>query len=248
MTMKNCCLTLYLIICLSVSATAQQGRDKLIDVDFNQANISTVVTDLSSKTGYHFYYDPVQLDSLRVTLTLRQAPLHTVLDKMFEKTVYRYVITDQQEVILTKGLQISIDVDVSGDNRPTQTPADNALTDDNKLKTTPGASSENKLYIVGNPNSRSKGKVTLAGYIRDVSSGEAVINTSIYEPETHTRVTTDQFGYYAITLPVGRYVLSIKAPAMRDARRQVALYANGNLNIDMQQQVITLKEVKISAD
>src|ERR1700758_3256354 len=133
MTMKTSCLTLYLIICLSVSATAQQGRDKLIDVDFNQANISTVATDLSSKTGYHFYYDPAQLDSLRVTLTLRQAPLHTVLDKMFEKTVYRYVITDQQEVILTRGLQISIDVDVSGDNRPTQTPADNALTDDNKL-------------------------------------------------------------------------------------------------------------------
>lgn len=250
--MRVYCLTLYLIICMSAWANAQSGLDKLIDVDFTQANISTVVTDLSSKTGYHFYYNPADFDSLKVTLQVNQKPLKVELDKMFEKTHYHYVVTDQQEVILTKNLQISIDVWGLADNninKPEEIQADNAISGEaDKAKITPGATSESKLYVIGNPNSRPKGKVTLAGYVRDISSGEAAINTNIYEPETRTRVSTDQFGYYSITLPAGRYVLSIKAPSMRDTRRQIALYANGNLNIDMKEQVIALKEVKVSAE
>ncbi|MBS1533427.1 MAG: carboxypeptidase-like regulatory domain-containing protein [Bacteroidetes bacterium] len=241
------CLALYLILCLSAWARAQETPGKLIDLDYNQATITTVASDLSAKTGYHFYYDPAQFDSLRVTLTIRQQTLSSVLYKMFDKTNYHFVITGEQEVILTKNLQISMDVG-QGDNNPAPNLAESPGNETEQQKITPGATSENKLYSIGNPNSHFKGRVTLAGYIRDASSGEAVIGTSIYEPETRTRVTTDQFGYYSITLPAGRYVLSIRAPSMKDTRRQVALYGNGNLNIDMQQQVIALKEVKISAD
>ena len=49
-------------------ANAQDGDKKLISVDFHQAKIEQFVSDLESKTGYHFYYDPAQFDSLKVTL------------------------------------------------------------------------------------------------------------------------------------------------------------------------------------
>ena len=251
--MKNYYLTLLLIIRLSVWAQAQQSQTNLIDVDYNQAGISQIVNDLKSKTGFHFYYNPTQFDSLRVTLTLHQKPLNAILDKVFEKTSFHYVITDQQEVILTKDLQISMDIiaSESTDNKLAPSPADNTITDytsPNETKVSSGASSENKLYTVGNPNSHPKGKVIMTGYVRNINSGEAIVGASIYEAEVHTRVITDQFGYYSIALPPGRHVLSIKAPAMRDTRRNIALYANGSLNIDMKEQVISLKEVKISAE
>ena len=249
--MRKYYLALFLVIRLSAWVCAQQSQSKLIDVDFNQAGISQIVSDLQSKTGFHFYYNPAQFDSLRVTLSLRQKPLNIILDKVFEKTTYYYVITDQREVILTKNLRISADTTGYADIRPIPPPTDNPVTDfanTNDTKTISGASSENKLYTVGNPNSHPKGKVTMAGYVRDVSSGEAVVSASIYEAETRIRAVTDQFGYYSITLPVGRHTLSIKAPAMRDTRRYIALYANGSLNIDMKEQVISLKEVKISAE
>ena len=58
---------IYLVICflsiLSGFAYAQQNN-RLIDVDFKQAGISGVVSDLQLKTGYRFYYDPAQFDSL----------------------------------------------------------------------------------------------------------------------------------------------------------------------------------------
>src|SRR5947208_1604046 len=115
--MRKYYLALLLIIGLSVLAQAQQGQRTPIDVDYNQAGISQVVNDLQSKTGFHFYYNPVQFDSLRVTLTLRQQNLNVILNKMFEKTNFHYVITDQQEVILTKDLQISMYMAENSDNK-----------------------------------------------------------------------------------------------------------------------------------
>jgi len=247
--MKKLCLTLIIIITSAISALAQQGG--LIDVDYHQANISEVTTDLKSKTGYRFYYEPAQFDSLRVSVTLHQQPLKTVLDKIFAKTTYYYLVTDDQEVILTKNIRINPEVATFSDQKassaafnPDINPANNV----NPEKAAAGASSENKLYIIGSANNRAKGNVTLAGYVRDASSGESVIGATISETEAHTRISTDQFGFYSITLPTGRHVLNIKAPAMKDTRRQIALYTSGRLNIDMQQQVISLKEVKISAE
>ncbi|MGZ3822090.1 MAG: hypothetical protein ACXVB6_15970, partial [Mucilaginibacter sp.] len=82
--MKKICLAFYILFSITSIVYAQQTTDKLIDVDFKQANISTVVSDLKLKTGYHFYYNPVQFDSLSVTLKANQKPLSEVLDKIFE--------------------------------------------------------------------------------------------------------------------------------------------------------------------
>ena len=43
-------------------------------------------------------------------------------------------------------------------------------------------------------------------------------------------------------------MLSVRGLGMRDTRRQIILYSDGKLNIEMQEQVNSLKEVKISAD
>ena len=248
---KTSLILISFFFCLSFASAQQVG--KLIDVDFKQAGISQVVTDLQSKTGYHFYYDPAQFDSLKVTITTSQKPLAYILTKIFEGTKYHYFISDQQEVIFTKNFQISADqyLDATAE-KPAPIPpglqvTDEGTSDEPKKITT--ASSENKLYSIGNPANRTKaGNVVLAGYIRNINSGEAIAGASVYEPLTHTGVATNQFGYYSISLPKGRHTLTIKAASMRDTKRQVALYADGELNVDMAEQVIALKGVKISAE
>jgi len=247
--MKKAILAFY-IVC-SLSFAYAQNSVRLIDVDFKQAGISQIVTDLKLKTGFTFYYDPVQLDSLKVTLTVNQKPLTVVLDKIFENSPYHYVITGQDEVILTKNSRIVTELAAGFfDNKPGQENQPAVLPDfaGTDQKKTVAATSENKIYEIGARNNLTKGNVTLAGYIRNVNSGEPIIGASIYEPVTKTGAGTDQFGYYSINLPRGRHTLVIKAAGMRDARRQIALYTSGALNIQMQEQVISLKEVKVSAE
>jgi len=85
-------------------ANAQDDK-KLISVNFQQAKIEQVVSELESKTGYHFYYNSVQFDSLKVTVQVNQVPLETVLNAAFNKTDFHYAISGQQ-VFLTKGREI----------------------------------------------------------------------------------------------------------------------------------------------
>jgi len=98
-----------LIICLLFVKvlSAQNTSGKIVSVNYQHINVRQLVSDLEGKTGYYFYFDPMQFDSLKVTLQLSDAPLEKVLDAAFVNTAYHYAIdVQQQQVFLTKGKQI----------------------------------------------------------------------------------------------------------------------------------------------
>ena len=107
----------------------------------------------------------------------------------------------------------------------------------------------NKLFSVGErtPNPR-PGNVSLAGYVRDTKTGEPLVGASVVVDQSHAGVATDQYGYFSLTLSRGRHVLYIQSIGMRDTRRQVQVNADGRLNIDMQGQVLALRNVVISSE
>lgn len=249
--------TFLISICLFLflqMATAQQNGTKLISINVQQANITQFVTELESKSNYHFYYDRSQFDSLKVTLQVSNKPLENILDMAFKGTDYHFSVTAQQQVFLTKGRQIRTDLAPGFAETASLVPANkqnNAVADytDDRDKKVAEATTENKIYEIGTrTNSIKGGNATLSGYIRNIKSGEAVVGASIFVAATKTGVATDQFGYFTISLPRGRHTLNIRGLGMRDTRRQIILYTDGKLNIEMQEQVNSLKEVKISAD
>lgn len=252
--MKKFYLFFYCLLGLSLFSRAQSGAQKLIDVNFQQATISQLVSELETKTGYYFYYEAAQFDSLRVTVQLNQVTLKTVLDAAFKNTLYKYAITPQQQVLLTKGLAIQTQLASGFFNNKSVAPGEKitaptadytvALAEKQEVE----ATSENKTYEIGIRGTSKTGAVTLAGYVRDVKSGEPVIGASIYIAALKTGIATDQFGYYSLNLPRGPHTLLVRGLGMKDTRRQVVLNTDGKLNIEMQEQVTTLKEVKISAE
>ncbi|WP_419700084.1 carboxypeptidase-like regulatory domain-containing protein [Mucilaginibacter sp. NFX135] len=241
---------------------AQQNTAVSISVNFHQATIGQFVTELEAKTGYYFYYNPIQFDSLKVSVDVNNKPIETVLDLAFKNTDFHYAITSQHQIFLTRGREIQIRLPAGFfENKPGTTPSitnqsksvstNAAVADftDEKEKKVPEATTENKLYEIGiKTNTIQPGKATLSGYVRDGKSGESVVGASIYVTNTKTGVATDQFGYFTIVLPKGRQILSVRGIGMRDTRRQIILYSDGKLIIEMQEQVTSLKEVKISAE
>ena len=232
---------------------AQQSNIKLISVNFQNANAEQFVSDLESKTGFNFFYDPIKFDSLRVTLNVTDKPLETVLDMAFGNNDFHYAIIHQQ-VFLTKGRILQPHLAAGFFNSaPTeangkQTAAIADYTDE-KEKKVAEATIENKTYEIGiKSNNIKAGNATMAGYLRDIKSGEPVIGANIYDADNKIRVLSDQFGYYSITLPRGRHTLLIKGLSMKDTWRKIILYTDGKLNIELQESVTSLKEVKISAE
>lgn len=234
-----------------------QNAGPLITVDFKQATIQQFATELETKSGYHFYYDEAQFDSLRVTLQVQAKPLAAILDLAFANTRYHYAVTAAKEVFLTRDreIQTRLAAGYYPKSAAPVAPASQAATakatdfTDIGEKKVQAATTENKIYEVGvKTNEIKAGNVTLAGYVRDIKTGESVIGASIQIADTKTGAATNQFGYYNMAIPRGRHTLIIHGLGMREARRQIVVYADGNLNIELQEQVTTLKEVRVSAD
>jgi hypothetical protein len=177
-----------------------------------------------------------------------------VLSIAFQKTDFQFTILDaKKQVFLTKGMGIKTDVAAGYFDAPP------GRVNKTSLKPLPDFNSTgkkiveavipNKLYEVGvKTNDIKPGNATLSGYIKDFKTGEAIIGASIYIPNLKTGVLTDKYGYYTITLPRGSQVMIVKAVGLKDTRRQIILYTSGDLNIDLQEQITTLKEVKVAAD
>lgn len=248
----------FLILFLFVAKilSAQNATEKTISVNYKQVNITELVNDLQTKTGYTFYVDTAQFDSLKVTLQVSDVPLGEVLHMAFLNTNYNYVIVPStSQVFLTKDktIQTQLATGYFVKNIPIaqQSYAKKPVRDVDMDKEKPAAeaTTENKLYEIGIKTDNIKaGNAILSGYVKDIKSGESIAGAVIYVANSKITVGTDQFGYYTVTLPTGRHTITVHGLGMRDTRRQLVLYTDGRLNIEMQEQVTTLKEVKISAD
>jgi hypothetical protein len=105
---------------------------------------------------------------------------------------------------------------------------------------------ENKVLEIGGTGG--SGSVSLAGYIRDGATGEPVIGAAIFVENPRIGTYTNQFGYYNLILPRGPHTLNIKALGITDTKRRLVLHSEGKLDIEIKSQVLSLKEVVISAE
>ena len=46
---------------------------------------------------------------------------------------------------------------------------------------------------------------TLSGYVSDLNNGESLIGVSIYESQSFQGTSTNQYGFYSLTLEKGEY-------------------------------------------
>ena len=108
---------------------------------------------------------------------------------------------------------------------------------------------ENKLFEIGDKtNTPTAGKANVAGYIRDVKTGEPIVGAVVSVDSLPAEVITDQFGYYSFTVSKGRHTLHVNSVGMQDTKRQIMLYGEGKLNIDMQTYVASLKNVVVLSE
>ncbi|MDP4258886.1 MAG: carboxypeptidase-like regulatory domain-containing protein [Bacteroidota bacterium] len=234
--------------------TSAHGQDKRISGDFQGIPFSQLVSKMAAASGYTFYYDPAETDSLVIHVTVEHATLPELLDLVFRGTDLHYAIDPAGRVFISKLFVIQTQLPAEAtrqDGPPISIPGDptQKQEEDPSSKHILKAIEENKLIEIGRKDGKAlQGKATLAGYIRDAKTGEAIVGASVYADSSTRVVITDQFGYYSLTLPRGRHVIRISSQGMKDTRRQVLVYGDGKLSVDMQEFIASLKTVIVSAE
>ncbi|MFV5691737.1 TonB-dependent receptor [Flavobacterium sp. LT1R49] len=93
---------------------------------------------------------------------------------------------------------------------------------------------------------QSKQKFTLSGTIIDVNSNETLIGVNIIILELKTGVTTNEYGFYSITVPKGNYTVQITYLGYQTIEESLNLEKNIKNNFKLISNETLLKEVVIT--
>ncbi|MCL5246151.1 TonB-dependent receptor [Cellulophaga sp. 20_2_10] len=91
-------------------------------------------------------------------------------------------------------------------------------------------------------------KVTLFGTITEASSNETLIGVSIAVPELQTGVITNEYGFYSLTLPKGKYTVIISYIGFKEVKKEIDLTKDTTLNLQLNEDIQELNEVILTED
>ncbi|MGK0389034.1 MAG: hypothetical protein ACI94Y_001768 [Maribacter sp.] len=80
----------------------------------------------------------------------------------------------------------------------------------------------------------SQNKYTISGYIRDIESGEDLLEANVYIKENPTQGTNSNiYGFYSLTMESGEYTLVFSYLGYTDKEMKITLNEDTRINVDM---------------
>jgi hypothetical protein len=90
-------------------------------------------------------------------------------------------------------------------------------------------------------------KFTLSGTVRSQRTGETVINASIKPVNSTEGMSSNEYGFYSITLPAGEYIIEYSAVGFETVAENVTLDQDVSKNIVLPDEIKNLDNVTVSA-
>jgi len=99
-----------------------------------------------------------------------------------------------------------------------------------------------------NSGEPTKQKFTLSGTVTDANSNETLIGVNVSIPELKTGVTTNEYGFYSITLPKGNYTLQITYLGFQNVEEKIQLFQNTKKSFKLVGGEQQLKEIVVTTN
>jgi len=108
---------------------------------------------------------------------------------------------------------------------------------------------KNEILTIGNPNLRHLGEhAEIKGIITEKNTGEPVIGAVVYCIDLNKGTSTDVFGNYSIKMEKGKHQMLFKSVGKKEQTVAIILNSDGKLNYQMEDDVVLLKDILISAE
>jgi hypothetical protein len=199
---------------------------------------------LEKRFDVHFYYDARQTNGLDIIPAAGK--LEEILSKTLEGSGLGFHIDTKSSVFIFRGSPLFTPL---SPNFFSKTPA----TDNKGIEVvqqkdvTTSEDTENKIYIIGTKGGSGNSAV-ISGYVRDARNGEPISAASVTIEGTAAGVSTDAFGFFSITSPKGRHLMKVSSIGMKESTRQLNVQGNGKLDLEMNEEIRSLKTALIVAN
>lgn len=251
--MKIALFVLGLVGLVSLKANCQSH---LISGSYKEAYLVDMVNDLESRYQLRFFFSP-ELDSAKINLEFEDISLKEALKQLTEYSSINFLLKDDKTIIATWQYVVETKLDPvlfdleAEEGEPSFVGEQRYILEEIReiVELDKHCRIENQLNEIGESGNQFKGSsATIAGYIREASNGEPLVGASVYRKDPLVGVVTDQYGYFSLTLPKGRYEIFFTSTGMRSTKRQIILYSDGELSIDLEDDIISLKEIVVTGE
>jgi hypothetical protein len=241
-----------IIIILTFLVSHSQAQDNNLSFQFSRILFKDLVDTLEKQVQVKIYYTNKWVDSLYLTVNSDNDSLSGFLSKALNKGGFSFIITDNNKIIVSKGYSIKtnfeeqyygylkrslIKTDSVNYVRPVQKQDNYSIND------------EYKVFKIGKPSGTSKSDgAVLSGKVINPVTGNPVTGAIVYVEKIKAGAVTNEAGYYSLTLPKGQYQIECRMIGMRSTRRNLILFSDGKLDVEMVENTNQLNEVVVSAN
>ena len=230
---------LFIVSLFSLTVFAQQR----VAVQFTDRPISELFAAIEQQTEYRIFYASKDLDSLMVSVNETNADALLLIRRVLRNTAFQTSVYKNKLYVIKDRTLVTVLPESFYEKAPTAT-GDALPVFDRETK----ATSESLIYAVGNPNAPSATDVVLTGVVVNFKNGGPMPGITLLLKDPLTGTTTDASGSFTIRLPAGRRELIISGVGSKDTRRQLMLFSDGKLDIELEEEVYALSEVSILGD
>jgi len=243
--MKQVVKFIYLLCLFSV---ASYGQNR-ISIQADSIPFTKFIEQVESKIPYHFYFKQNWVDTLWVNAAFSDMDIRDIISEVLKPTDIQFAIDGDNNVYLTKGTTILTQLPagiVPGHSVSQTEPDFDASYFEQKTKKR--KEEDSKVFILGTKTKDLAGKATITGVIKLGATGEPLPGASIFIQQPLTGSSSDYLGRFELTIPKGRHILLVQSIGMKAVRRNIILYGNGKIDIELEEEVIPLKDVTVNAE
>ncbi len=240
---------LFVILLASLFFSAN-GQDQRLSFRFDSILFENLVDTIERTIPVRIYYSKQWVDTLVMNVGSETNSIGDLLTGQFQREGFSFFFSKDGRIILSKGYpiksnfnaeyidhlnEIAVPLDTVIYVRPVVSENEDIIND------------EYKLFKIGNPSAPA-GNYYLSGVVRGLADNEPLPGVVVYAEKLKAGVMTNSSGYYSIQLPTGQYQLEYRMVGMRTSNRNVQIYSNGSLDVNLMEETNVLDEVIVSAD
>lgn len=186
----------------------------------------------------------------KISITLKDELLKTALDKITNISGVKFTYSEQvagskiRISVNAKEKTLSAVLEAAFEGHPLQF---STLDQEVFIRLDPNREKKPEAGAAANP-AQNQEKHTLSGTIKSSSTGETIIAATIRIIGSKYATSSNEYGFYSITLPNGNYTLDVNAVGSKHYKTAIELNKNISLNIALDEDLNLLETVTITSN
>lgn len=234
--------TTLIILLIGVSLVLSQEISEIhFSGDFQDKALREILLEIEEEHHIVFFYKEEWLSGIEVTDSFLDTPLIKVLENIIYANNLSFIVFNPYSVFLINEAvepTESTGLTESAEQSPTLVP----------VAATQETQGTEKIAFSVNQKSLKEGRATLSGYIKEAKNGQEIIGGTVYVEELEKGAISNKYGYYSLTMPTGNYHIAYSFMGLKTQIKQIALYASGSLNIELEDSPFEMEEVTVMGE